>query len=104
MFETTYRIADPGVQIMQSEDGEAYELQIVAPVVAQVPISQTQAALVAMGIVRLPMDKAMVGNLIAALTEGEKSLKARSQIQMAGSMSEAEQLAQMQREAASLRA
>jgi hypothetical protein len=103
MFDTTYRIGEPVVQLMPDENGDVYELQVIAPVLMMIPVAPQQAMLVQAGILRLPMDKNVVDNLSSAFAEAQESMKARSQIQTASSMSEAEVLAQMKQQAEALR-
>lgn len=103
MFDTTYRIGDPTIQIQQDESGEAYEAQFVAPVLAIMPVGPGQGALIQMGILRFNVDKQMASNLAGGFSEAAEMLKTRSQVQTASNMSEAEALAAMAKQAESLR-
>lgn len=95
MFDTTYRIGEPSIQVMPDENGDCHEAHFVAPVLGALPVGPNQLALVQMGILRLPLDKTMIGNLITALGEANAMIKSRPQIQTATSMSEADAIAQM---------
>lgn len=103
MFDTTYRIGEPVVQLMPDENGDSYELQVIAPVLMVLPVGPQQAMLIQSGIIRLPMDKNVVDNLISSLADASDMMKVRSQIQTAADMSEAEALAEMKRQAEALR-
>lgn len=103
MFDTTYNIGTPTIQIMQDENGAAYEAQFVAPVNAIVPVSPQQAALVPMGAIRFNVDKITAANIAAGFQEASEALKARPQVQTAATMSEADALAEMAKQAQHLR-
>lgn len=94
MFDTTLRIAPPfGVQLQQDERGDAYELHFIAAVAMLLPVGPGQAAPVQAGVLRLPMDKEMVDAAIEVLTEARDQLKVHSNIAVAGSMNDADQIA-----------
>ena len=103
MFDTTYNIGTPSIQILQDENGDAFEAQFIAPVMAVVPVGPQQAALVPMGAIRFNLDKALAANIAAGLQEASDALKTRPQVQTASSMSEADALAEMAKQAQSLR-
>lgn len=94
MFDVTLRVGEPVVQVIQGDDGDAYELHLVAPVLTLLPVGPGQFAPIQIGILKLPFDKPTTKNLIDSLTEGHELLKEHSNIAVAGDMSQASQLAE----------
>lgn len=93
IFDTTLRIAPPfGAQLQQDDRGDSYELHFIAAVALMLPTPQGAVPIQA-GVLRLPMDKEMVEAAIEILTEAKDQLKVHSNIAVAGSMTDADQIA-----------
>jgi hypothetical protein len=96
-FETTLRV-DERVAVVPSEDdrGRKVEAQMILQNIMLLPVGPGQVAGIPIGVYRIPLSKVAIKNLIQSLTEVEAELVEPTNIELAGSMADAQNLARAQ--------
>lgn len=95
-FDTTLRVGEASVQVVENEDGRAYEAQLVLGTITVLPVSKDQVIPVPIGIYRISFDKKTIGGLIEQLQKAKDVLVERIHIETASSLAGVDQAANFQ--------
>jgi hypothetical protein len=96
-FDTTLRV-DERVAVIPSEDdrGRPIEAHLIFNNIMLLPVGPGQVAGIPLGVYRIPLSKKAIGELITNLQAVEADLVEPTNIELAGSMADAQNLARAQ--------
>lgn len=95
--DTTVRAGGADVQLLQTDDGNAYELHLVVPILMFLPAGPNQLMPIHGATIRVGMNKEVAEQAARSLTEGAEALKlppGSSGLVVPGNPNEVDQLAQ----------
>lgn len=96
-FDTTLRIADPHVMLIEDEDtGKSYEAHILVQQLTLIPVGPNQVAAIPLGVLRMPVAKKALEAFVKEAQVALEGMSERSDITIAGNMNEADQVARTQ--------